>query len=74
MLIECTVVTVDKNYPALIDSEAIDIMVRMPKYTYIELHSGSKYRVLETPKEILKKCTEPQKKESPKKETKKKTP
>lgn len=71
MLIECTIMTVDKNYPALIESDAIDVMVRMPKYTYIEMHSGSKYKVMETIKELQKLIANPVKKEPAKKETKK---
>lgn len=53
-LIEVTVMTLDRNYPGTIDGESISVMVRMPKYTYVELSNGSKYKVLETPKEILK--------------------
>ena len=69
-LIELTAMTVDRNYPCMLNADDISVMVRMPKYTYVELNNGSKYKIYETVKEIMKRMDAPAQSAEPKKEKK----
>lgn len=60
-LIDVNIITLDKTYPATIDADALVTLVKMPKYTYAEMVSGSKYHLKETPNELMKKMAACQK-------------